>query len=94
MQKFAKQLAEEMGLTQEDAISIIISVKKHFFNKIPALRHVIDDIFEGSDNEILKTHLHKLILELQQQEHAEKFGSWGMPSIEQHGIHTDDGPML
>lgn len=80
MQQLIEQLAKDTGITHDEINYILIAVSGQIINKIPAMQQVIEDVLENVGTEILKDHINKMTILLQQQQWAEQFGSWTLPS--------------
>ena len=91
MYQIVEQLADETGISPDDADYIFSAIAGRLVGKIPALKQVIEDVFANADTEKLKEHLNKLVV-LLQQEGMDKFKSWQMPRQEERTwqVKTDE----
>ena len=78
MYQIVEQLANDTGITPDDANYIFTAIAGHLVGKIPALKQVVEDVFANADSEKLKEHINKLVV-LLQQEGMDKFKTWQMP---------------
>jgi len=79
MQQLIKEIANDTGITVDDVNYIFIAISGHLLSKIPALQQVVEDVFENAEDDTLKEHLTKLIINLQEQQRKEVFGNWKIP---------------
>jgi hypothetical protein len=93
MQKIIEQLALDAGITVAEASCIFNSFSGQLVCKVPALKPVIDAVFENAEDAALKGHINKLIVNLQQQQGKEIFGNWIIPR-EQLIIHWEESKEL
>ena len=78
MCRLIDRLASEKGLLREDANCVFAFVTEHLINKVPALKQIIEDVFEESEDDKIKADIEKMITPLQQK-HMERFKTWQMP---------------
>lgn len=79
MQQLIEQLANDAGTTVEEANIIFTAISSLLISKIPHLAQIIEDVFENVEADKLKTHLRKLIINLEEQQCKETFGDWMLP---------------
>ena len=79
MYKFSEQLANECNLSTGDVNVIMMAFLNHLLSKVPAIKQVVDDVLNNASDEILRQHINKLIVELQEQQRKETFGKWLIP---------------
>ena len=91
MYQIVEQLANDTGISTDDANYFFSIIAGHLVDKIPALKQVVEDVFENADPEKLKEHLNKLAV-LLQQEGMDKFKTWQMPRQEERTwqVKTDE----
>jgi len=78
MYQIVEQLANDTGVSPDDANYIFTVIAGHLVGKVPALKQVVEDVFTNADAEKLKEHINKLVV-LLQQEGMDKFRTWQMP---------------
>ncbi len=79
MEHLIDKLARDAGVDKTEVNLIFMSFTNQLVGKVPALKQVIDDVFGNAGNEILRTDINKLILQLQEQQGKETFGKWIIP---------------
>ena len=79
MQQILEQLANDTGLTLEEAKCLFTAFAALFIARIPALKIIVDDVVEDADESIINEHISKLILLLQEQQCKATFGNWIIP---------------
>ena len=72
------QLAIERGFTSDDANYFFICISDHLFERIPALKQVMEDVFADAPDDKLQEHISKMIILLQLQG-MKAFKTWQMP---------------
>jgi hypothetical protein len=78
MYPIIEQLANDAGISPDNADYIFTVIASHLVSKIPGLGQIIEDIFTNADAEQLKGHINKMIALLQQQG-MEQFKTWTTP---------------
>jgi hypothetical protein len=79
MQQILEQLANDTGLTIEEAKCLFTAFAALFIARIPALKIIVDDVVDEADENIINEHISKLILLLQEQQCKAAFGNWIIP---------------
>lgn len=92
MQQIIEQLSKDTGIKVEEVKSIFTAISGRLVNKVPALQQVIDDVFQNAEIEILKEHISKLIIHLQQEQCKEKYMGWNIPQCNEaiHGQASNE----
>ena len=79
MQELIEQLANENNVGVDKVNHIFIAFSYQLTTKVPELKQIVDDVFANTADEILQTHINKLIIELQEQQRKKTFGKWIIP---------------
>jgi hypothetical protein len=79
MVQIIQQLSLETGITVDDINNITIAILNLLASKVPAIKQVVEDVFDNVEPDELKRDINKLILMLQEQQCKETFGNWIMP---------------
>ena len=74
--------------------NIFAGIKSALIKKVPALKQVIEDVFEEVHEDRLKEHIGKMAVMIQEQQWKEKFKNCMIPPHSQIIIPTEGGPLF
>ena len=88
MQQIIEQLASDAGIGYDQAKCIFMAISGLLMSRVPALKIVIEDIIENVDDNTIKEHIKKMIMQLQEQQGKESFADWMIPGQNETEYHN------
>jgi len=94
MCRIIDQLAIEKDIALAEANYIYVGIISAMITKVPALKQVIEDIFEDAHEDRLKEHIGKMASIIQEQQWKEKFKNCMMLPQSEISIPTEGGSLF
>jgi hypothetical protein len=79
MQQIIEQLASDAGIGLDEAKCFFTAISGLIVARVPSLKIIIDDVATQAEDCVLKEHINRLIILLQEQQSRELFGNWIIP---------------